>query len=299
MQSAEQIIRRLEEAGFRAAFLPISAMEQVQAHYDSMPARGPDTAWLRGIVGKFRSSQPARLEFEPRSILVAACPCTGAALVLHRRGESIKIPIPPGYVDVSKVRRRMEETLAAAEGYRQAETVGISLKLLAALSGLGQYGRNNICYVGGWGGYCRLEARYTNVPCEGPIQESLRMPACENCGLCRRACPTGAIGEAQVIDAARCLCHLNEHKIIMPRWVPKGAHHTLIGCMRCQECCPQNPTLDYSYAINFDEAETRQLLSRGNKLPKALKEKILAFGYEDWAMPNIKRNARRTWKALR
>jgi len=249
------------------------------------------------MVERFRSNQPLKLDFEPLSILVAACPCAGAKLVLNKKGKSVEIPIPPGYVDVSKVRRRMEETLADEQGYRSGEVKGISLKLLAALSGLGQYGRNNICYVGDWGGYCRLEARYTNVPCEAPVQAQLRMEACEACGLCQKVCPTGAIGETQVIDASRCLCHLNEHKRIMPRWLDKAAHHTLIGCMRCQEYCPRNPPFDTSHALALDENETKQLLSRGKKCPKALEEKILAFGYEDWAMPMLKRNARLAVKA--
>jgi len=152
--------------------------------------------------------------------------------------------------------------------------------------------------VGDWGGFCRLEARYTNVPYEGPVRENLRMTACEDCGLCQRICPTGAIGETQVIDAGHCLCHLNEHKKWMPRWLDKAAHHTLIGCMRCQECCPQNPPFDTSHALVLDAAETRRLLSRGKKLPKALEEKVLAFGYEDWAMPMLKRNARLAVKAI-
>jgi len=293
MQSAQQIVQYLEDAGFRAAFLPISAMEQVREHYDTMLERGPDTKWLRDAIARFRSNQPPKPGFEPRSILVAACPCAGAKLVLHiARGRALEIPIPPGYVDVSKIRRRMEETLRRAEGYQTGEIRGISLKLLAVLSGLGQYGRNNICYVGDWGGYCRLEACYTDVPCEEPIRQELRMEACEACGLCQKACPTGAIGEQQVIDAARCVCHLNEHKARMPRWVPGDVHHTLIGCMRCQECCPQNPPMVTDYTLELDEAETRRLLSRGRKLSGALKEKFLAFGYEKWAMPRLKRNAR-------
>ena len=300
MQSAQQIIQAMEAAGFRARFLPMSAMEQVRAFYDTTLTRGPDTPWLRGSIDHFRSHQPPELDFEPRSILVAALPCAGATLVLQRRGKHIPIAIPPAYINVSMQQRRFGGVLAdAAQGCQLAQAKGVSQKLLAALSGVGQYGRNNICYVSDWGTYSCLETRYTDIPYEGPVQTQLRMEACENCELCREACPTGAIGDRQVIDVTRCLTFQNESRKRMPRWVPGNAHHTITGCLRCQECCPQNPPVDYSQTLGLNEAETRRLLSRKKRLPGDLEEKFLQFGCEKWTMGVYKRNARLAVKAMR
>ena len=299
MQGAEQITQQLEAAGFRARFLPISAMEEIREHYAALPRRGPDTQWLRGAIDHFRGSQPPALDFEPKSILVIACPCVGATLALHRKGRRIEIPIAPAYVSISPLKNRLEEVLAgAARGYRLENAKGFSQKLQAALSGLGQYGRNNICYVGDWGSYAWLETRYTDVPHEGAVRTRLRMEACETCDLCRKACPTGAIGESQVIDASRCLAMRNESRKRMPRWVPKGAHHTLSGCLRCQECCPQNPAIDFSHTLELDKKEAGKLLSCSRRLPKELEEKLAAFGCEKWTMSVLKRNAKLAAKNL-
>ena len=295
MQTASQIISTLEAAGFRAAFLPYSAMEQIREHYDTLLERGPDTKWLRDATAWFHSNEPPKLEFEPRSFLVMAFPCARATLVLRRDGKRIEVPIPPGYVNLTQPKQRLDETLAAAaEGYQwEPAKWWISQKLLAVLSGLGQYGRNNICYVGDWGSYICLESRYTDIPYEGVVNTELRMKSCETCGLCQKACPTGSIGEKQVIDASRCLCNLNENKDRMPRWLDQSVHHTLIGCMRCQECCPQNPPADFSASLELGERETRQLLSRRKRLPRGLSEKLDDFGFDGHVMQRmIKRNAR-------
>ena len=293
MQSAEQIIQALEAAGIYARFLPISAMEQVREHYDTLLERGPDTQWLRSAVNRFREHQPPKLDFEPKSILVTARPSVGGKLVLHRGGRVIEIPIPPNCVVVTPPEQYTEVILPAiAQGYRLEPTAGVSQKLLAVLSGLGQYGRNNICFVGEFGSYIGLEAHYTDIPYEGPVCTELRMAACETCGLCRAACPTGAIGETQVIDANHCLSMFNEGRGRIPKWIPKTAHHTLSGCLRCQECCPQNPPVDHDcHVLTLDEAETRQLLSRSKKMPEALAQKFRDFGI-GLDMQVAKRNAK-------
>jgi len=296
MHSAQQIIHQLEAAGFRAAFLPMSAMEQVSEHYESLERRAPATGTAKAVAEHFRNNQPPKLEFAPQSILVTAIPCVGATLILNRKNRCVEIPILPAYINVAPSIKRQDALLAATQ-YQYEQVKGISLKLLAALSGLGQYGRNNICYVEGLGTYSWLETHYTDIPYDSPVQVVQRMATCKNCGLCRAACPTGAIGKYDVIDANRCLAMRNESGKRMPRWVPKEAHHALSGCVRCQECCPQNPPIDFSRTLELDKAETRQLLSRRKKLPGDLKAKLEEFGCEKWTMSVIKRNARLAVKA--
>jgi len=296
VQTAQQIVQALEGAGFKAAFLPMRAMEQIEGHYDSLERRAPETGNAKAAVERFRDNQPPKLDFEPKSFLVLALPPGQAGkLVLARRGRRIDIPILPFKPNGAKERERLEALLA---GVRVGHTNGISQKLLAALSGLGQYGRNNICHVGEWGSFCGLDALYTDIPYEGAVYPDVRMEACEGCSLCRAACPTGAIGERDVIDANRCLTMRNESPGRMPRWVPRDAHHVILGCVRCQECCPKNPKIDYdSHALALDKTETRQLLSHGKKIPGKLEKKLRAFGLDDWHLRLAKRNARLVVKA--
>ena len=293
MLDANEVIQELEQAGFRAAFLPVSAMEQVREHYDTLLERGPDTQWLRNAVKHFHECQPPKLDFEPKSILVTAQPYVGGKLVLHRKGEVIEIPVPPNCFSLPPERWIVKILPVIAPGIQLGDIRGVSGKLLAVLSGLGQYGRNNLCYVGELGSYADPSGFYTDIPYEGTVQTDLRMEACESCELCRKACPTGAIGDTQVIDASHCLSIVNNgYKRRIPRWVPKQAHHTLIECLRCQECCPQNPPIDYSHAIELDEDETKRLLSRKKKMPADLVKKFREFGMGGWNMTALKRNAR-------
>jgi len=297
MQTAEQMIQQLQAEGFRAAFLPISAMEQINEHYDTLLERGPDTKWLQGAVKHFCENQPPKLDFEPRSILVTVAPYAGGKLVLHRHGDVTEIPIPPNCLSQLPGRRLGEILSAIAEDRQIGQTKGVSAKLLAALSGLGQYGRNNLFYMGEWGSYADPSGFYTDIPYEGPVQANLRMDACENCDLCRKACPTWAIGDTQVIDASHCLSSANNgRKGPMPRWVPKDAHNALVECLRCQECCPQNPAIDCSHTLELDEDETKRLLSLRSKMPRDLEQKLRDFGL-NWDMAALKRNARLFVKA--
>ena len=256
----------------------------------------------KGAADRFRSHQPPKLDFEPLSFLVIAYQGyqagQGGKVVLRQRGQTIEIPIAPFRPDGQYPEDRLPEILAdITQGYQLGHPSGISQKLLAALSGLGQYGRNNICYVGEFGSYIGLEAHYTDISYEGPVRTELRMAACATCGLCRAACPTGAIGDTQVIDANHCLSMFNEGRGRIPRWIPRTAHHTLSGCLRCQECCPQNPPVDHNcHVLTLDEAETRQLLSRGKKMPESLAQKFQEFGI-GWDMQVVKRNAKLAAKA--
>lgn len=64
---------------------------------------------------------------------------------------------------------------------------------------------------------------------------------CSSCFACLAACPTQAIQEDRfLLHAERCLVYANESLDPWPDWVPPDGHHCLVGCMRCQEVCPQN-----------------------------------------------------------
>jgi epoxyqueuosine reductase len=64
----------------------------------------------------------------------------------------------------------------------------LPLKLLAAHSGLAVYGRNNIAYVSGMGGFLGLTAVYSDLPCEQDSwQEPQLMKRGETCNsLCKK-----------------------------------------------------------------------------------------------------------------
>ncbi len=230
--------------GFRSAFLPYRNLAQIVQAYDDLARLNPDIPNIQNAVAYFHSHQPPDLPFEPKSFLVGAYPASCAQIVVTAEGRRLAIPIPPTYLDDTPERQRLRERLEqAAQDFQTAPCRGVSQKLLAVLSGLGRFGRNNICYVGSWGSYVNLKAFYTDIPCADVSYPIRFMDACKACDLCRQNCPTGAIGAKTAIDAGLCLTLHNENDQPLPDWLPPDVHHALIGCLRCQTCCPQNPPL--------------------------------------------------------
>jgi len=282
--------------GFRSAFLPYRNLAQIVQAYEDLARLNPDIPNIQNAVAFFHSHQPPDLPFEPKSFLIVAYPASFAQIVLTTEGRRLAIPIPPTYLDDTPERQRLRERLEqAAQGFQTAPCRGVSQKLLAVLSGLGRFGRNNICYVGSWGSYVNLKAFYSDIPCADVSYPIRFMDACQACDLCRQNCPTGAIGAKTAIDAGRCLTLYNENDQPLPDWLPPAVHHALIGCLRCQACCPQNPPLPEKdiKTLECDAAESRDLLAATTTAPgPELTAKLRQFGLHAFCIARAGRNAR-------
>ena len=142
------IVNQLEAAGLRAAFLPYHAINQIKKTYDNLAEKTIDIPYAHNSVIRFHNQQPPAIPFEPLSFLIAANPCDPAQIIFNIKDNRITVPIPPlfhGNVVDWKV---LDDTLGMiANEYQAVPTRGISQKLLAVHSGLGKYGRNNICYI--------------------------------------------------------------------------------------------------------------------------------------------------------
>ena len=87
-------------------------------------------------------------------------------------------------------------------------------KALAAKSGLGWIGKNNLLINPKYGSYFFLGEIYINLPLsiDDPIKNY-----CGNCTKCLQACPTKALIAANQLDAARCLSYQTiENKTEIP-----------------------------------------------------------------------------------
>lgn len=69
-------------------------------------------------------------------------------------------------------------------------------------------------------------------------------PTSDHCGTCTRcldACPTGAIVQAQVVDATKCISYLTiELKDMIPNDFKNQMEGWAFGCDICQDVCPWN-----------------------------------------------------------
>lgn len=213
--------------------------------------------------------------------------------------------IPPNYYDDGTTFEDFEaiilKEIIKESGYKIQLAKSLHLKLLAVRSGLGKYGRNNICYVDDWGSMIYLMAYFTDFQFEEDNWTEIKMmDQCENCTICINNCPTRAIPEPNstnfVINAGKCIPVYNEIQGIIPDWIPFDAHNALIGCMKCQKPCPRNnKTIKIIEKLeDITEEETKVILegTYDENIVKSLSKKLKLFLPPDAnrVLPVIKRN---------
>lgn len=110
---------------------------------------------------------------------------------------------------------------------------------IAHAAGLGWFGKNANLLLEGVGSWFVLGSVVTTAPL--PVATR---PVPDGCGSCRRCidqCPTGAIVEPGVIDAARCLAWVLQKPGMIDQQWRRAIGDRIYGCDDCQEACP--PTM--------------------------------------------------------
>lgn len=286
------------QRGYRIAWGPGSVVEDVRREIAGrLSGSQIDDRFfereLRGILGSefYNSGQ---------MVVIVAKPCPAHLVHFDFDGKSLDALLPPTYF---RYRALFEEIrLDLAENGlpdTRTEILTAPLKAVAARLGLISYGRNNITYVSGLGSYFQLCGYLTDAALpEMELKPVSLLAQCENCGLCMKMCPTGAIEEDRILlRAERCLTYANENPGDWPDWVDPRAHNSLLGCMECQRCCPANPELEVEdTGIRFSDAETRLLLSQDLSSLSAgaengIRSKLAWLG-QPYAEPVLGRNLR-------
>ena len=255
----------LQRQGWQARLVPTAHLPELRREIAARLDGGE-------LSGEFHAERLSWFRYQPdafeeaRSIIVLAIPRQQGRITFRHDGRAYTATIPPTYAQETETTMHacawLTEHLASG-GFRATPT-RLPLKLLAARSGLAEYGRNNITYVGGLGSFHQLAGFYTDLPAEtDPWRPAQVMEACSSCHLCAWSCPSGAILEDRfLLDAERCLVYLNERIEPFPRWLKPEWHTCPIGCMECQSCCPedQDATNRVEELGEFTEAETGLLL---------------------------------------
>jgi epoxyqueuosine reductase len=232
-----------------------------------------------------------------RSVVVGAVarPLTQATLTID--GTERTVPVPPHYAGYYTVPDELTAavTAALAPSGHHAVRLEPPLKTLAVCSGLARYGRNNIAFVPGLGSCLQLAACVTDAPppAETAWDAPRQLERCDGCSACLRACPTGAIqADRFLLHTERCLTMVNEDRAPFPAWVDPGWHTCAVGCLRCQQVCPENAGIQLTVAPpeRFDEQETTAILAAGRSgLTAATLDKLERCGL-DYSPDLIARN---------
>jgi len=239
-----------------------------------------------------------------KSLVMVAVPRPVSILPFRLGEKRIDGLIPPTYVQYKKT---FEDVLAdlkanvlmAEDDATGAEILSAPLKSLAVHMGLVSYGRNNITFAPGLGsgyqlcgyvvatrnnlgsdmggsGTASTEGRQKRageiIEAKGengsPDWKEKVMDRCSSCRACFEVCPTGAIREDRfLISAERCYTLFSESREPMPEWIRPPKSICMIGCMACQEICPENKgRLRYEASgEEFTAEETEAVLDMGRR----------------------------------
>jgi epoxyqueuosine reductase len=279
------------DRGYRVALAGIEVLETVKDRLEKRRDDGLiEAGFFRDNLTGFRYLDECRIA-GPKALVVVAVPSPIAILPLVFRGRRIDGLIPPTYVNYKKtfddvLTDLKGGPLGAGSGVTGIEILKAPLKSLAVHLELVSYGRNNITYAAGLGsghqlcGYVvgvgedRRSGQAARVPADQEISRAHDWPEtvmerCAKCRICVKACPTGAIHEDRfLISADHCYTLSSESRAPMPEWAKPPASMCLIGCMACQDACPENKgRLKYAPSgVELTAEETEAVLDAGRRM---------------------------------
>jgi len=281
---------KLSDYEYKYSTLSVDHLEELQNDFNELDITGKlsDNATYRSYLKIKKFQLPEKLP-QAKSLVILAISTKLGHVNFHLEGKIHGIMIPPNYYDDGLEYEDLENLILndiiKEPGYK-VEFAHVHLKLLAVRSGLGKYGRNNICYVDNWGSSVSLYAYYTDFEFkEDNWSELSMMNICKKCEFCISNCPTGAIPTSTennfVIDVEKCLSLYNEIPGEIPKWMDHNAHNALIGCMKCQAQCPANQKAfkNIKHLESISEKETKMILEGSSEedLLESLCRKLKMF----------------------
>jgi epoxyqueuosine reductase len=262
---ATTVLSRLEGPGCKARIVSVKHLAELKGEIERNHSEGLiDDGVYCDYSYAFNSEVPEALA-QARSIIIVASPVPAEVATFTVNGRTLQAVIPPTYNHSTDQQAcDLITEVLKPKGYRLI-SAGIPKKLTATRSGLAKYGKNNVTYMEGMGSYYRLAAFYTDAPIsEDHWQKPDMLDRCKTCTACVKKCPSGAISSDRfLLHAEKCITYHNESEKPFPEWIDPSWHNCLIGCMICQDVCPENPksvrrTL---HVATFTEEETKQILA--------------------------------------
>ncbi|MFW9980119.1 MAG: 4Fe-4S double cluster binding domain-containing protein [Candidatus Thorarchaeota archaeon] len=285
--------------------ISVEHLQELQDDFSSFDIEGKvsNNPTFRKYISTMNHTLPESFP-DAKSVVVMAVYTPLLKAYFHYKDVRHEVLVPHYYNDgitETHLIRTVKNQIIGKQGYRiENAKIHVLLKRLAVRSGLGKYGRNNLCFVEGMGSFVRLHAFFTDYRfAEDNWTEAMLMDRCANCKICLRNCPTGSISEKSfIVDVERCIPLYNEIPGEFPKWIESASHSALMGCMRCQLPCPANSSVIEKAQILTEvaEEETESLIeeSLNEEQTALLSEKTRMFIPEEawYYVPVLARNLR-------
>ncbi|MFA5015394.1 MAG: 4Fe-4S double cluster binding domain-containing protein [Actinomycetota bacterium] len=286
----ENLNNFLRKYNYRAGIISFSRLRELE---DEIKSFYKDKYIDEAIYKLYLSSFTYNIKegsFKPKSVIIIAAPRPQNRIYFNIGNKRFPVIIPPVYIGQRKLNQKIKVILdcyLSGTGY-MVLPARLPEKLIAAYSGLSCYGKNNISYAKDFGSFFHLTSFFSNIDCDYENwYEKKELENCQDCKVCLKNCPTGAISAGRfLIHAERCLTFFNEEPGNFPAWVKSESHNCLVGCMRCQFVCPYNKSFigRIEDAGEFTTEETEILLQNppAEKLPSSIIGKINLLNLEDY-----------------
>lgn len=247
-QIVHQIKQRARELGFaETAICDAEPMKDAGERLLSWLGRGyQGTMHWMARTGRERAD-PRAFFPEAQSVIVTAFNYYRADEPLQREDHDGNISLYARGRDYHKVLRKKLRRLLAdiqillpeARGRICVDSFPIMEKALAVKAGIGWIGKHTNLIIKPQGSYFFLSEILLSeaLPSDPPLSSDY----CGTCNRCQTACPTGALDEAYVLDARRCISYLTiEHPGDIDPALQPGMENWVFGCDICQAVCPWN-----------------------------------------------------------
>lgn len=295
----------LPDSFYKYRVMSVKHLQELQDDFNSIDAEGlvSSNSVFRSYIQQQQHQLPESFP-DAKSVIVLAVYTPLMLADFQYNGKKQEILVPHYYDDgitEDHLKTTIIKNIIRSDQYRlENAKMYVLLKRLAVRTGLGKYGRNNICYVEGMGSFLTLYAFFTDFEFdEDQWQEVTMMNSCTNCTVCLNECPTGALSEGRfVIDVEKCIPLYNEVPGEIPNWIDPSSHTALMGCLRCQLHCPANrEAVSMAQKLcSVTEEETKKILdgTSDEGLIQTLSDKLRMFTPEhaDYYYPVISRNLR-------
>ncbi|HSC74598.1 MAG TPA: tRNA epoxyqueuosine(34) reductase QueG [Gaiellaceae bacterium] len=236
--TAAELERHAQELGLDVVgAAPPSAYDETEHHIRERKARGLFADMRFTMAQPEVSCHPETLLPGARTV-VSAAHCYYAPEPPLGRAEG-RLPRYTWYDGYAILRERLDALGRRLGGeYRVLVDANQHVdREAAARSGVGFYGKNTLLITRKHGSWVVLGTLVTTVEIEPtpPLEAG-----CGTCTLCVDACPTDALDEPGVLDAARCLSYWTQAPAAIPEEYRVHLGAQVYGCDICQDVCPWN-----------------------------------------------------------
>jgi epoxyqueuosine reductase len=212
--------------------------EETEARLEDYMAPPGDTLFFE------RLSQPRETLPDARAIIIIGVGAYDKGAVYTNTRKKLRGKIARTYHCYPVVRQIAEKVtdFIQERGYKAVPGQDVPLKFVADRIGLGAYGKNGILLTEQCGSYVGLRSVITDMPV-APDRFEKMTPPCDDCDLCLKACPTGALYAPYKVNPKLCINPLTRKQEYIQPQLRLKMQNWICGCDICQEVCPANRKL--------------------------------------------------------